>query len=105
MGEQGTQIQVCWWPSPCLVPGRAPSQRGSHSLVQPTAGTLRNAGGWGAAGGHLQEEVLHEVVVVGRAAVWEEAGSKDDDGTETFAIVPCGEAASERPGRDGPSPR
>lgn len=49
--------------------------------------------------------MLHEVVVVGRAAVWEEAGGKDDDGTETFTIVPWGEAASECPGRDGQSPR
>lgn len=47
--------------------------------------------------GHLQEEVLHDVVVVGGAAVWEEAGSKHDDGIETFAIVPWGDAASEWP--------
>lgn len=47
--------------------------------------------------GHLQEEVLHDVVVVGQAAVREEAGSKDDNGVETFTIVPWAEAASERP--------
>ena len=47
--------------------------------------------------GHLQEEVLHDVVVVGGAAVWEEAGGKDDNGVETFAVVPCGEAAGEKP--------
>ena len=38
--------------------------------------------------GHLQEEVLHDVVVVRGAAVWEEAGSKDDNGIETFSVVP-----------------
>ena len=37
---------------------------------------------------HLQEEVLHDVVVVRGAAVWEEAGSKDDNGIETFSVVP-----------------
>ena len=46
--------------------------------------------------GHLQEEVLHDVVVVRGAAVWEEAGSKDDNGIETFSVVPCGEAAGEQ---------
>jgi hypothetical protein len=46
--------------------------------------------------GHLQEEVLHDVVVVRGAAVREEAGGKDDNGVETFAVVPCGEAAGEQ---------
>lgn len=49
----------------------------------------------GGSCSHLQEEVLHDVVVVGGAAVWEEAGSKHDDGIETFAVVPWGEAARE----------
>lgn len=49
--------------------------------------------GRSGVGGHLQEEVLHDVVVVGGAAVREEAGGKHDDGVETFAVVPWGEAA------------
>lgn len=105
MGEQGAQIQVCWWPSPCLVPAELPPNVVRTAWSSPLPGPSGMSGGGGAAGGHLQEEVLHEVVVVGRAAVWEEAGGKDDDGTETFTIVPWGEAASECPGRDGQSPR
>ena len=37
--------------------------------------------------GHLQEEILHDVVVIGQVTVWEIAGSKDNDGIETFSIV------------------
>lgn len=33
-------------------------------------------------------------MVVGEAAVWEEAGSEDDDGIEAFTIVSWGEVAS-----------
>ena len=82
-------------------------------MVQPFPGARQNHPMWSllpvlptgsdlwAAGterpGHLQEEVLHDVVVVGGAAVWEEAGGKDDNGVETFTIVPCGEAAGEQP--------
>lgn len=89
-------MQVCWRPSPSLVPGRAPHptwflQHGPAHRVGPSelwaAGMERV--------GHLQEEVLHDIVVVGGAAVWEEAGGKDDDGVETFPVVPWGEAASE----------
>lgn len=35
-----------------------------------------------------QEQILHDVVIVGGAAVWKEAGGEDDDGVETFPIVP-----------------
>lgn len=39
---------------------------------------------------NLQEEVLHDVVVVGTAAVGEKASRKDNDGVEAFAVVPWG---------------
>lgn len=38
---------------------------------------------------HLQEEVLHDVVVISQVTVREVAGSKDYDGVETFPVVPC----------------
>lgn len=65
-----------------LQPGPA-HWRGLSELS--AAGMERRGGG---KGGHLQEEVLHDVVVVGGAAVREEAGGKDNDGVETFAVVP-----------------
>lgn len=37
---------------------------------------------------HSQEEVFHDVVIIGQVAVREVAGSKDDDGIETFSVVP-----------------
>lgn len=74
---------------PWLPQGKCPVSSGGNG------GALRTPGRDGA-GGHSQEEVLHDVVVVGGAAVREEAGSKHDDGVETFAVVPWGQAAGER---------
>lgn len=61
-----------------------PPPGGCRSSAQPAGRDSR---------GHSQEEVLHDVVVVGRAAVREEAGGKDDDGVEAFAVVAWGDAA------------
>lgn len=36
---------------------------------------------------HLQEEILHDVVVISQVTVWQIAGSKDNDGIETFSVV------------------
>lgn len=42
---------------------------------------------WVGRGTNLQEEILHDVVIVWGAAIWQEAGCKDDDGVETFPVV------------------
>lgn len=39
----------------------------------------------------LQEEVLHDVMVVGTATVREVAGRKHNDGIQTFSIIACRE--------------
>lgn len=78
----------------CLGPW-LPQGKCSVSSGGNGGGALRTPGRDGA-GGHSQEEVLHDVVVVGGAAVREEAGSKHDDGVETFAVVPWGQVASEQ---------
>lgn len=38
----------------------------------------------------LQEEVLHDVIVVGTAAVGQVTGSKNDDSVQSFTVVTCG---------------
>lgn len=37
----------------------------------------------------LQKEILHDVMVVGTAAVREVAGCKHNDGIQTFSIITC----------------
>lgn len=36
---------------------------------------------------HSQEEILHDVVIICQVAVREVAGSKHDDGVETFPVI------------------
>lgn len=88
-------MEGCWPPKP--FPG---ARQRSHPTCfsQPGPAHWLGPSELSAAGtqqaGNLQEEVLHDVVVVGEAAVWEEAGSEDDDGIEAFTIVSWGEVAS-----------
>lgn len=79
------------------MPGRAPPNVVPVGWSSPPLGLSETSATGSEQAGHSQEEVLHDVVVVGGAAVWEEAGREHDDGIETFAIVPWGDAASEWP--------